>query len=191
MKINYLKFEFTKIDDLIEIQYLLLQTGKIEGDKKASPRTLKQVSLSLLKKPREINSKSLNEEKRHDSPLNKLSNGETKDFILQQERMKSYLNEEVKEYNLRSSSKELKTSNSYKGLFKGEIVCVLIEDVTLKEIVIELLSVFEAIYMEDLSDLCNFVVCEKVLGIEGLQEVSVKWLFECAEKRDKIPFNVY
>lgn len=209
--IDFLRFEFTKTDDSIEVQYLSLQTPlkSFAKQEKKIKKTLRQSSIESVMKKNEVYSKK----KSNDNEINVNEvYGLDDELIKQQERIKTllpsngnslpkdsngYKSEGYKiegavksqAYNTRSSSKECKVSNSCQGLFDGKVVSALIEDKELRMAVVEVLEAFGAVYLEEPSDSCSFVVAEKVIGIEGLQEVTVKWLFECAEKREILPYE--
>ena len=209
--VDFLRFEFTKIEDSIEVQYLLLQTPREPLLPKPEKKIKQPLRQSLLESATKKN-EALRKQKQSENEVNvKDIYGFDDKLAEQQERMKGLLPSGAglaKEangyssegsrieglvkspaYNTRSSCKEFRASNSCHGLFEGKVVSVLIENKELRRVVVEVLEAFGAVYLEEPSDSCSFIVAEKVFGIEGVQEVTVKWLFECAEKREILPYE--
>lgn len=197
-----LKFEFTKIDDYIQVKYLLLFSQKPQLLKeKSSESKIKQKALkqSLLEKAKSSNctQKNASDTKKPANLPLKPSPNQLEDCLnmQQQERLKSIIYNENQvqgvKYNTRSSSREMKLDQSFSGLFKDFVVFANVENCEVKKVVVEILETTGAVYIENFTDFCTLVVSESVVGGWDAQEVSVKWLFECVAHREILNFDFF
>lgn len=193
IEMHYLKFEFTKIGEFIEVGFIILQTLKSNLTTiKTSENSSK--TKSYKQKLQEKSKAQADKNFTFESPLEILPPLVKESMIKQQERLKSYIPDEARikegKYNTRSNSQEQKLSQSYSGLLKGKVVFVNIEETDLKKVVYELLDVMGSVYIDSFSDACNLVISENVTGVWDVREVGYKWLFECVEQRKLCPYDL-
>ena len=164
-EITSLRFEFQKIDKILKISFLILQTqGTSSMDKTNSEPKPKKETLKVKSKSQKV---ALNESQTKKNSESNFLEFETekfeKNFKSQQARLKEFVSPQWEKYeNNENSFEHTRQSNSYDELLKEFIVCCVISENELKNNVVKLVEAAGGCYIQEILDICNLIICDDV-----------------------------